>query len=268
MRNRPLDGTAIQQGLQTEVVGNQIVCLKVVGSTNDWLRAAAADGAPEGLAVFAEEQTSGRGQVGRHWIAPPGCCILTSVLLRPKLAPDHLPYLTMIGACAAAAAAIEMTGLKVELKWPNDLIVDDRKVAGVLVESASVDGVVEEAIIGIGINVNQTRRDLVPVPGATSLRADLGRIVDRVSLARVLLRALDERYALMRDGLFDAILSEWRERLVTLGKWVSVRTGSNVEGPFFALQVTSRGALVLLRSDGSTFEVVAGEVSIVPQPAG
>jgi BirA family biotin operon repressor/biotin-[acetyl-CoA-carboxylase] ligase len=264
MRFKPLSATAIQQDLGTQVIGRQVTCVRVTGSTNDWLKAAAAEGAPEGLAVFAEEQTAGRGQVGRHWIAPPGCCILTSVLLRPSIPPDQLRYLTMIAACAAAAASIETTGLAIQLKWPNDLISDTGKVGGVLVENSIVDGQVEHAIVGTGINVNQSRRDLASLPGATSLRAELGRMVDRTDLARALLRALDERYTFIRDQQYDAILAEWRGRLVTIGKWVSLRTGNRVDGPYFALQVTDRGALVLLRSDGTTFEAVAGEVSVIP----
>lgn len=268
MSSRALAATAIQQDLGTEVVGKQIVCLKVVGSTNDWLKSAAADGAAEGLTVFAEEQTSGHGQAGRRWLAPPGCCILASVLLRPQLPPDRLAFVTMLAACGAAAASIEVTGLPVQLKWPNDLIVENRKVAGVLVESAIVDGTVESAIVGIGINVNQSRRDLASLPEATSLRAETGRRVDRTALGRALLRSLDAGYTLIRNGQLDTILAEWRKRLVTPGTWVSLRTSSGVAGPFFATHVTDRGALVLRHPDGSTFEVIAGEVSVVRHLAG
>jgi BirA family transcriptional regulator, biotin operon repressor / biotin---[acetyl-CoA-carboxylase] ligase len=265
MRFKPLSAVAIQQDLGTQVIGRQVTCVRVTASTNDWLRAAAAEGAPEGAVVFAEEQTAGRGQVGRHWIAPAGCCILTSILLRPAVPPDRLSALTMLAACAAAAAAIETTGLPIQLKWPNDLISDLGKVGGVLVESSLIDGQVEHAILGIGINVNQSRRALAGLPGAASLCADLGRMVDRTKLARALLRALDERYTYIRDNQDAAILREWRERLVTLGKWVSLRSGASAGGTYFASEVTDQGALVLLRPDGTTFESVAGEVSIVPE---
>jgi BirA family biotin operon repressor/biotin-[acetyl-CoA-carboxylase] ligase len=169
----------------------------------------------------------------------------------------------MLAGCAAAAAATETTGMPIQLKWPNDLISGSGKVGGVLVEGSLVDGQVEHAIVGIGLNVNQSRRALVELPGATSLRADLDHLVDRTALARALLRALDQRYAHLRDGQSDVVFREWRERLSTLGQWVRLRATGRDDGPYFAGQVTDRGALVLVRPDGSTFEAVAGEVSIV-----
>ena len=258
----PLSTEVMRRGLATRSVGNRVVCLKTVGSTNDWLKAAAAEGAPEGLAVFAEEQTAGRGQAGRSWIAPWGCCLLASVLFRPDFPPERLLFLTMLGACAATAAAVELTGLPVQLKWPNDLISTHGKVGGALVESSIVGGRVEYAILGIGLNVNLGRRALSQIPGADSFQAELGHPVNRNRLARALLRGLDERYTLLRDGQFEAVFSEWRERLDTIGKWVSLHRGATTEGPLFALQVTDEGALVLLRPDGTTFTASAGEVSV------
>lgn len=258
----PLSQEAIRRGLTTRIVGRQIVCLKTVGSTNDWMKAAAAEGAPDGLAVFAEEQTAGRGQAGRHWVAPWGCCILTSILFRPSFPPERLFYLTMMGACAAASAVVEVTGLPVQLKWPNDLIGERGKIGGVLTESSIVDGRIEYAVLGIGLNVNLGAREISQIPGADSLQVELGRRVNRNRLALVLLRGLDERYTLLRNGQFDAVFSEWRDRLNTIGKWVDLHRGPSVEGPLFALQVTDGGALTLLRPDGTTFDVVAGEVSV------
>jgi BirA family biotin operon repressor/biotin-[acetyl-CoA-carboxylase] ligase len=261
---RPLSEREINRGRSLETVGNRIVCLSTVGSTNDWVKAAAVEGAAEGLAVFAEVQTAGRGQVGRRWIAPPGTCLLLSILLRPRFSPGLLPYLTMLGACAMADAVVDVTGLSVRLKWPNDAITDRGKVGGALAETSIVDGAIEYAVLGIGLNVNLTRRALKEIPGATSLQAELGRSVNRNRLARSFLAGLDERYRLLRSGHPDAILTEWRDRLSTLGANVSLRTGDRVDGPYRADRVTDRGALVLERPDGSTFEILAGEVSVRP----
>ncbi|MGH2461689.1 MAG: biotin--[acetyl-CoA-carboxylase] ligase [Chloroflexota bacterium] len=258
----PLSPEAIRRGLVSRSVGHRVVCLGSVGSTNDWLKAAAAEGAPEGLAVFAEEQTVGRGQIGHRWLAPIGCCLLGSVLFRPPFPPERLFALTMLGACAAAGAAIELTGLPVQLKWPNDLISERGKLGGVLTESSSLAGQVEYAILGIGINVNLSRRALSAIPGAASLQAELGHRVNRNQLARALLRGIDERYTLLCQGQFAAVFSEWRERLATIGKWVDLRRGPKVEGPCFALQVTDDGGLILERPDGTTFTAFAGEVSV------
>lgn len=266
MPYRPLSEKAVTGGWDPRVIGREVVVLRTVGSTNDWLKAAAAERAPSGLTVFAEEQTAGRGQAGRTWQAPPGCCLLVSVLLRPAIALDRLPYLTMVGSCAAAAAIIGRTGLPITLKWPNDLIGARGKVGGVLTEASLVDGRIDYVILGIGLNVNLSRRELAAIPGADSLQAALGRAVNRQALAQDLLRALDARYGLLERGEFGVILEEWRERLRTPGQWVTLRRGGIEEGPFFARGVADSGALVLTGSDGRSFEVLAGEVSVRPAP--
>lgn len=268
MPYRPLSEKTLIRGWEPRVIGREVVALRTVGSTNDWLKAAAAEGAPSGLVVFAEEQTAGRGQAGRTWQAPPGCCLLVSVLLRPDISLDRLPFLTMVGSCAAAAAITERTGLPITLKWPNDVIGAHGKVGGVLTEASFVEGTVDYVILGIGLNVNLARRDLAAIPGADSVRADLGRMVNRQALAQDLLRALDARYSLLERGAFGAILEEWRERLRTPGQWVTLRRGGIDEGPFFAQGVADNGALILSGSDGRSFEVLAGEVSVRPAPEG
>jgi BirA family biotin operon repressor/biotin-[acetyl-CoA-carboxylase] ligase len=262
----PLSETAIRRGLRTAVIGRRVICVKAVGSTNDWLKAAAAEGAPEGTVVFAEEQTAGKGQVGRSWYAPYGCCLLGSVLLRPHFSPERVFDLTMLGACAAAGTAIELTGLPVQLKWPNDLVTERGKLAGVLAEGSTESGNLQYAILGIGINVNLSLQDLARIPGATSILAETGRTLNRNALARALLTALDERYGYLQQGEYPAVVREWRERLNTLGKWVNLTVGGRTEGPFYAENVADDGALILLRRDGSRFTAVAGEVSVRPGP--
>ncbi|HEX5415689.1 MAG TPA: biotin--[acetyl-CoA-carboxylase] ligase [Chloroflexota bacterium] len=262
----PLSAAAIRRGLRTTMIGRRVICEKAVGSTNDWLKAAAADGAPEGTVVFAEEQTAGRGQAGRNWQAPYGCCLLGSILLRPHFPPERIFDLTMLGACAAAGALIELTGLPVQLKWPNDLISESGKMGGVLAEASTEAGELQYAILGIGINVNLSVQDLGKIPGATSILAESGRTLNRNALARALLTALDERYGYLCQGDYPAVLSEWRERLNTLGKWVNLTIAGHTEGPFYAETVSDDGALILLRPDGSRFTAVAGEVSVRPRP--
>src|SRR5439155_17358453 len=117
------------------------------------------------------------------------------------------------------------------LKWPNDLISERGKVGGVLTESSIAAGRVEHAILGLGLNVNLPRRALAGIPGADSLQAGLGRSINRNALARALLHGLDARYLLLQTGQPDAILAEWRERLDTLGKWVTLRQGASIDGP-------------------------------------
>ena len=266
MAYSPLSIPAIRRGLRVQTIGREIVYLRSVGSTNDWLKAAAAEGAPEGLVVFAEEQSAGRGQAGRAWVAPLGRCLLVSVLLRPSFPPDKLPVLMMLGANAAASAAVALTGLPVQLKWPNDLTSEGRKLGGVLTECSVVDGHIEWAILGIGLNVNLNRHALENIPGASSLQSELGKRVNRNALARALLQGIDDRYQMVNSGQLPAVISEWRARLNTIGQWVTLRIGTNVEGPFFVLQVTDSGGLILRRPNGTTVTAVAGEVSVRPAP--
>jgi BirA family biotin operon repressor/biotin-[acetyl-CoA-carboxylase] ligase len=266
VRYPPLTPADIRRGLDLQVIGREIVCLRTVGSTNDWLRAAAAEGAPEGLVVFAEEQTHGRGQAGRTWLAPPGSGLLVSVLLRPSLPLDRLATVSMLGATATAGAAVEQTGLPIVLKWPNDLIVGGRKLGGILTDSSIEGSQIDYAILGIGMNVNLSRRALAAIPGATSLQAELGHRVDRTAVARALVQALDLRYADIRHGQLEGIFAEWRERLHPVGQWVTLRVGEQASGPFFALRAAPDGALILLRPDGTTVQAVAGEVSVRPAP--
>jgi BirA family biotin operon repressor/biotin-[acetyl-CoA-carboxylase] ligase len=148
----------------------------------------------------------------------------------------------------------------VRLKWPNDLLGPSGKLGGVLAEASLADEAIEHAILGIGLNVNLSRKALAQIPGADSLQASLRHPIARNALARALLQALDDRYAALRRGQVEAVLAEWRERLETTGQWVSLRRGGVAEGPFFARDVTESGALVLEGRDGTSFEVVAGEV--------
>ncbi|HLG51173.1 MAG TPA: biotin--[acetyl-CoA-carboxylase] ligase [Chloroflexota bacterium] len=259
---RPLSERAISRDLRTRTIGSRIVCLQTVGSTNDWIAAAAREGAAEGLAVFAEEQTAGRGQAGHRWVAPVGRCLLGSVLLRPPVPPSSLFLLTMLAATAAAAATSELSGLPIRLKWPNDLIGPRGKIGGILVETSILGERVEYAVVGIGINVNLPRRMLTAIPGADSLQAAVGHRLNRNHLARALLRHLDARYSLLRGGRAAAIADEWRNRLGTLGRRVRLRRDGKEDIPLVAEGVTDDGALIVRAPDGSQLIIRAGEVSI------
>jgi len=153
-------------------------------------------GAPEGAVAVADEQTAGRGRLGRRWLAPAGTSLLCSIQLRPQVSPERLPELTGIAARACAEAIAAVTGLEPELKFPNDLLVDGRKVAGILAEARE-----GRVVLGVGINVNVPESDLpreVDRP-ATSLLAETGREVDRAELLVELLERLERRYKAWSD---------------------------------------------------------------------
>jgi BirA family biotin operon repressor/biotin-[acetyl-CoA-carboxylase] ligase len=213
----------IEHDLGTARIGRRVAVWDRVASTNDVAARAAATPANEGLVVLAEEQTAGRGRRGRTWAAPPCRAILMSVVLRPPTALGDVAWLTALGALAVArvvesTARVDPPGVR--LKWPNDVQLAGRKVAGVLVERR--DGVV----LGIGLNVNLEPADFPPeVRGlATSLAIETGRPQDRSELARRLIRALDELYAAALDGGPGALNDAWRARLGPLGQAVHLRT--------------------------------------------
>lgn len=232
-----------------------------LGSTNSYLLEEARRGAPEGLVAVADHQTAGRGRLGRRWEAPPGTCLLTSVLLRPVLAPDRLYLCTAAMALAAADASSAVAGVAPAVKWPNDLLVGERKVAGVLGESdpdapGGPPGAVA-VVVGIGCNVAW------PGPqgaGGTSLEEAAGRPVDREALLDALLeRLLVRRRQLDTHEGCAQLAGDFRSRCGTLGRFVRVELvgGGSITGT--AVDLTPGGHLVV-EAPGGARTVVAGDV--------
>ncbi len=265
---KPIGPSLISRDLDTLVVGSEITCFEVCDSTNLRARDAAERGAPDGAAFFAESQAAGRGRHGRTWLDEPGACLLLSVLLRPPAllaAEAHL--LTMLAANATAAVVESATGLAVALKWPNDLVVGERKLAGILVETSLLGDAVEAAVLGIGLNVSLDPAAYPEIAAtATSLARELGRPVDRLPLARELLRQLDRRYDALRSGDRAGIFAEWRGRLATLGQRVEVVGSANATGEarrvVLAEDVAPDGALLCRLADGSRVVYHFAEVSL------
>lgn len=198
----------IEWELGTKVVGRRVAVWNRVTSTNDLADRASGSLANEGLAILAEGQTAGRGSRGRTWTAPEGSSILMSVLLFPPAPLDDPAWLTALGALAVAESVERATSLDARIKWPNDVRVDGRKVAGILVERR------RGTVLGIGLNVNLAPDDFPEElrPIATSLRALSGRPFDRSMLARRLLRRLDHWYALGVASGPDLLDRAWRDR--------------------------------------------------------
>ena len=228
------------------------------GSTNADLLDAARDGAPEGLVLVADHQTAGRGRLGRTWEAPPGTSLLVSVLLRPP--PDVADAVTTIAGLALADAVGATTAIDARLKWPNDLVVDDRKVAGMLSESSPDDGGGPPAVVvGIGFNVSAGAYPEELAGTAISCEEAAGRPVDRAELLLAFLEALERRYALLLAGGAEATLAAWAEDSVTLGREVRVEVpGGVVEG--VATRLAGSGELVVVDGGGNNVVVSAGDV--------
>jgi len=226
-----------------------------IGSTNDQAREWLLNGAPNGACIIADQQTQGRGRMGRTWETPPNSAIALSVILHPP--HDALPQITMLGALAVAETLSALGAAEVGVKWPNDVMLNGLKVCGVLAESEWQDNTLRGVILGIGLNV---RVDFMGSPlayTATSIETELKRTVDRADVLAALLERIDTWSERLGD---DALYQAWRARLVTLGETVSVSYGVQIhEGR--AVDVLADGALVIEDAVGTRHTIYAGDVS-------
>jgi len=254
-------------GMTTRRFGRQIEYRPSVASTNDVAKELARAGAPEGLMVIADEQTAGRGRLGRAWSTPRGSALAISLVLRPSLPPYEAPRITLVAAVAVAEAVRAVTGLPAGIKWPNDIQIGGRKLCGILTEMEAEMERVSFVVCGIGLNVNLAREQFPPEirETATSLMAELGRPVPRAPLVQATMARLEEGYDLLLAGRFPAVLDRWRTLSVTLGQPVrvlSVAGGADLEG--VAENVDLDGALLVRTASGELKRVLAGDVTLRP----
>jgi BirA family transcriptional regulator, biotin operon repressor / biotin---[acetyl-CoA-carboxylase] ligase len=245
------------------VIGRDIRVFKETTSTNDVVEKLAMDGVPEGVVVFAESQTRGRGRLGRTWLSPRGKGLWLSILLRPRLESAAATRLTIAAATALTRAVESLTGLRAGVKWPNDLMIQGRKVAGTLLEMHAEVDRVRHVIMGIGLDVNLTPTDFPPeLRGlATSLRIECGRPVPRAELAVALLRELDRDYERAVGQGFEALAAEWESRCTTIGHRVTVQAGQRrIEG--HAESLDADGALLLRTQHGHLERIIGGDVTV------
>lgn len=245
------------------IVGREIRVFQETTSTNDIVDRLGRDGGCQGLVVFAESQTGGRGRLGRSWDSPSGKGLWFSVLLRPAFHPTSATRLTIAAATATARAVTAETGVALQVKWPNDLLIRGRKVAGILTElSAELDHI-KYMVLGIGVDVNQTAADFAPSlrRGATSLRQEIGRPIDRPALATRLLKELDRDYARIQSDRFEAVAEEWEGLCTTLGQHLAIRVGERVVRGR-AESLDADGALLVRTQHGRLERVVGGDVTV------
>lgn len=247
----------------TSGIGRDIRVFRETESTNDVADKLARDGVKEGVVIFAETQTGGRGRLGRKWLSPANKGLWFSVLLRPPWSPQDSSRLTILGATATARALREIARCSPEVKWPNDILLRGRKVAGILLELAAETDRIRHAVLGIGVDVNLTPDDFPAELRslATSLRIELGRPVDRATLAVALLRELQTDYQRTLNGQFEAVAMEWESLCSTLGQYVSIRIGDRtIEGR--AEAVDGGGALLLRTEHGRLERISGGDVTL------
>lgn len=244
-------------------IGRDIRVFEETTSTNDIIEKLARDGVREGAVVFAEAQTRGRGRLGRHWASPAKKGLWFSVLLRPELRPQAATQLTVVSAIALRNAIAQQTGLKADIKWPNDILVSGKKVAGILTElSAELDRI-KYVLVGIGVDVNLDADDFpAEIRGqASSLKLELGRPVPRAELAAAILRELDREYGRVLQGEFSAVAGDWERHCTTIGQRVAIRLGERrVCGR--AESLGEDGALLLRTDHGHLERIVGGDVTL------
>lgn len=247
----------------TAVIGRDIRVFQETTSTNDVVDKLARDGVKEGVVVFAESQRKGRGRLGRKWLSLARKGLWFSVLLRPLLRPQAVTQLTVAAATALARGIRRYAGLIPTIKWPNDILIDGLKTAGILTElSAELDHI-KYTVLGIGVDVNMTQAEFSPDLRrvATSLRIQVGRNLDRAALAVALLQELDADYARIQAGQFHVIADEWASQCATVGKDVRIRVGQRiVEGR--AETLDEDGALLIRSQHGHIERITGGDVAV------
>lgn len=249
----------------TEVVGRKLVCLSEVDSTNTRAKELAMAGEPEGLVVVADCQTAGRGRMGRAFQSPSGKGIYLSALLRPQLPPERLMSVTAMAGVAVCGAVEAVCGLSPGLKWPNDPVLNGRKLCGILTEMSleAETGSLQYLVVGIGVNVLQAPGDFSPEVAAiaTSLAAELGKPVSRPALAAALIARLDQLRTALVSGHTEAYWKEYRSRCVNLGKQVRLLSPAGEECGE-AIDVDQNFGLVVRKDDGTVATIRSGEVSV------
>jgi BirA family transcriptional regulator, biotin operon repressor / biotin---[acetyl-CoA-carboxylase] ligase len=247
--------------LTTAKFGRNLKLLDIVPSTQDELRRLAEEGAPEGTLVIAEQQTNGRGRMGRSWISPAGKGIWMSLLLRPSLALPYTPQLTLLAAVALSRAISQVVPVSIGIKWPNDLLVDGRKISGILLESAAEDERLRYVVVGMGVSVNLEPDDYPQelLTKAISLKMATGVAINRSELIAVILEEFERLYELYIDEGFAPIRALWEAHAVTLNQVTVLNT------PQGKLQGVPRsldgmGGLIVELNDGSYRTVYSGEV--------
>jgi len=256
----------ITEKLQTKVIGHTLYYLDTIDSTNSECRRRSAS-ENEGMVILSEQQTAGKGRMGRIWVSPEGKGIWMSLLLKPTLPSDMIPQLTLIGAAALCLAVEKIeTNLKnkVTIKWPNDIVIQGKKVGGILTEMQMSGGKVESVVLGIGLNVNLLSTDF-PEPLtslATSLFLETGKTIQREALVAEILNSFEKLYVqFLEEGNLGKSLAICRQRSSVIGKTVQLLE-KGVENQAEVLDLGPRGELIVKWDNGEITPIVSGEVSL------
>lgn len=247
----------ISRHLGTRFIGKKIYYFDEVSSTMDVAMQLALKGAVEGTVVLSELQTKGRGRFGRNWFSPRYKGIYFSLILKPAISPNQAAVLTLLSAVSICQAIRQITGVEAQIKWPNDILIQQKKVAGILTEIQAEMDEIHCVIVGVGINVNNEKKSLISQ--ATSLKEHIGGVVNRVELLQAIFNALEKNYLHFQEKGSRFIIQQWREYSVTLGRRVKIYSHrEHVEGE--AIDIDADGALLLRNDAGLTQKILSGDV--------
>jgi BirA family biotin operon repressor/biotin-[acetyl-CoA-carboxylase] ligase len=255
----------IKWKLKTKVFGRNVISYRKVDSTNIVAYELAEKGMKEGAIILADEQVKGKGRHGRHWSSPSKGGIYMSCILRPSIAPNEISRITLLAAIAVAQAIRDVTSLEVTIKWPNDIMMNGKKLCGILTEMKAEQDSVDFVVLGIGINVNVPVKQLPK--GAASIKEELHRRGGKINLSRVeltkrVLERLEEYYNLMKSEGFEPIIDIWKDLSVMIGSRVKVvLPGKTFEG--LAHDINPDGALVVRTESGVLEKISSGDVLMV-----
>ncbi|MBU3189849.1 biotin--[acetyl-CoA-carboxylase] ligase [Clostridium bowmanii] len=253
----------IKDYLSTEYIGKNLIYCDSIGSTNSKAKELAEGGEQHGTVILSEEQTQGRGRLGRNWVSPKYKGIWMSIILRPNIITENISQITLLGAAAVQKAIMKM-GIKTSIKWPNDIVLNSRKVCGILTEMSGEIDHINYLIMGIGINVNLDEKD-IPMDlkdVATSLFAESGKHIDRKILIANVLNSFEELYsAFVRNGNIKETIGICRKNSILIGKEIQLINRGKIT-TVKAIDISDTGELVIENAQGMIEHIVSGEVSI------
>ncbi|MDD2679355.1 MAG: biotin--[acetyl-CoA-carboxylase] ligase [Candidatus Omnitrophica bacterium] len=247
----------VSRGLDSRVLGKKIFYFDSLGSSIDTAMDLGVKGAPSGTLVLTEAQTKGRGRLGRTWFSPKYKGLYFSLILRPDMLPAQASVLTLLSAVSICEAIKTVTGLEAQIKWPNDILLHNRKLCGILTQVVAETDRIDFVIISAGINVNNDKKSLIST--ATSLKEHKKEETSRVSLLQEILRRLEANYLTLEKKGSRPVLDKWRQQSITLGRRVKVYCqNKHTEGE--AVDIDTDGALLVRKDSGFVEKVLAGDV--------
>lgn len=256
-----LNRVEIKNDISGALIGTNVVCFDEVDSTNEVCKKMASDGLAEGSVIVAECQNGGKGRLGRKWVSQKGDGVWMSILLKPDVSPAGISSITLAAGLAVCLTLRNDFGIHAEIKWPNDILLNNKKICGILTEMSGQIAKVDYVVVGIGINVNNAAFPEAIKNTATSIYIETGKKLKRSEIAKNVLKNFDSVYKRFRNGGFMCIKHDYEDMCLNIGKKVRViKPSGSFEAT--AMGVNDNGELVIMKENGETTTVFSGEVSI------